>query len=225
MVAVTLSMVAIPSLGTLAARLVPPNPEIDLYGLRNLAPPEAGLVPVIIAGYGRVGALVGDLLTRHQIPFVAIDGDARLVAGEREAGKRIYWGNASDPEFLRRCGIAQARGLVVTMDHPASVEQVVAAGRRERADLVIVARARDAIHARQLYEMGATDAVPETIEASLQLSESLLVDIGVPMGHVIASIHEKRDEFRAVLQEGGGDARPRRGVRASSRAPAALKSD
>ncbi|MBX9740639.1 MAG: cation:proton antiporter [Beijerinckiaceae bacterium] len=225
MVATTLSMIAIPALGTLAARLVPPNVEIDLYGLRNLAPPEAGLVPVIIAGYGRVGALVGDLLTRHQIPFVAIDGDARLVAHEREAGKRIYWGNASDPDFLRRCGIAQARGLVVTMDNPAAVEQVVSAGRYERADLVIVARARDAIHARHLYEMGATDAIPETIEASLQLSESLLVDIGVPMGHVIASIHEKRDEFRAILQEGNDAARPRRGVKAPTRAKAAAKSD
>ncbi len=65
---------------------------------------------------------------------------------------------------------------------------------------MIVARARDAEHARHLYELGVTDAVPETIEASLQLSEAALVGLGVPTGPVIASIHEKRDEFREMLQ-------------------------
>jgi CPA2 family monovalent cation:H+ antiporter-2 len=67
----------------------------------------------------------------------------------------------------------------------------------------MVARARDARHARRLYELGATDAVPETIEASLQLSEAVLVDLGVPMGFVIASIHEKRDEIRKSLNLSG----------------------
>jgi len=73
------------------------------------------------------------------------------------------------------------------------------AARQARPDLVIVARARDARQAGRLYELGATEAVPETVEASLQLSEALLVDIGVPMGLVIASVHEKRDEIRKSL--------------------------
>ena len=76
---------------------------------------------------------------------------------------------------------------------------MVSVARRLRPDLVIVARARDARHAKRLYEMGATDAVPETVEASLQLSETVLVEIGVPMGLVIASIHERRDEYRQDL--------------------------
>jgi CPA2 family monovalent cation:H+ antiporter-2 len=70
-----------------------------------------------------------------------------------------------------------------------------------RPDILIVARARDADHARHLYALGATDAVPETIEASLQLSEAALVGLGVAVGPVIASIHEKRDEIRHALQE------------------------
>jgi CPA2 family monovalent cation:H+ antiporter-2 len=175
---------------------------------------------VLIAGFGRVGKLVSELLTAHKIPFVAVDGDARLVAEERKAGAPIYWGNAADPDLLRRCGVARARGLVVTMDAPQAVERVVSAARTERQDLVIVARARDAQHARHLYELGASDAIPETIEASLQLSESLLVDIGVPMGYVIASIHEKRDEFRKVLQVSDADEKPRRAIKASTRAKA-----
>ena len=69
-------------------------------------------------------------------------------------------------------------------------------------DLPIIARARDTGHAAELYKAGVTDAVPETLEASLQLSEAVLVDIGVAMGPVIASIHEKRSELRAeIMQE------------------------
>jgi len=69
-------------------------------------------------------------------------------------------------------------------------------------DLPIIARARDTTHAGKLYRAGVTDAVPETLEASLQLSEAALVGLGVPMGPVIASIHEKRSELRAqIMQE------------------------
>jgi len=82
-------------------------------------------------------------------------------------------------------------------------EEVVSAARKLRPDMTIVARARDAEQASKLYQLGVTDAVPETVEASLQLSEAVLVDIGVPMGFVIASIHEKRDEFRKRLVAAG----------------------
>lgn len=98
-----------------------------------------------------------------------------------------------------RCGLADAPALVVTMDNPEGAEAIVAVARELRPDLTIVARARDARHAQRLYDLGATDAVPETVEASLQLSEAVLVEIGVPMGLVIASIHERRDEFRKSL--------------------------
>jgi CPA2 family monovalent cation:H+ antiporter-2 len=63
-----------------------------------------------------------------------------------------------------------------------------------------VALARDAGHAAHLYRIGASDAVPETIEASLQLSEAVLVDLGVAMGPVIASIHEKRADLQAAIK-------------------------
>ena len=67
----------------------------------------------------------------------------------------------------------------------------------------IIARARDSFHAAELYRAGASTAVPETLESSLQLSEAALVDLGVAMGPVIASIHEKRDEFREHIREEG----------------------
>jgi monovalent cation:H+ antiporter-2, CPA2 family len=82
----------------------------------------------------------------------------------------------------------------------------VAGARAERSDLLIVARARDAGHAAHLYRIGASDAVPETIEASLQLSEAVLVDLGVAMGPVIASIHEKRASLQAAIKAMAPDA-------------------
>ena len=96
------------------------------------------------------------------------------------------------------------------MDQPILAEFLVKKVRAWIPDLTIVARARDPEHAARLYKAGATDAVPETLESSLQLSEAMLVDLGVPMGPVIASIHEKRDEYRrAIMQAGELDIEPR----------------
>ena len=81
--------------------------------------------------------------------------------------------------------------------------------RAVRPDLLIVVRARDARHAAHLYGIGATDAVPETIEASLQLAEAALVEIGVAMGPVIASIHELRAELQAEIKAMAPDAEVR----------------
>jgi len=142
---------------------------------------------------------VADMVGRHDKPWIAIERDPRGVEAARRSGAHVYFGDASRPELLRRCGLEHALALVITMDNPDAAEAVVEAARAIRPDLVIVARARDAYHAGRLYDLGVTDAVPETVEASLQLSESVLVDIGVPMGLVIASIHEKRDEYRKEL--------------------------
>jgi CPA2 family monovalent cation:H+ antiporter-2 len=86
------------------------------------------------------------------------------------------------------------------MSNHAASDQLVAAARAERPDLLIMVRARDARHAAHLYAIGATDAVPETVEASLQLAEAVLVEIGVPMGPVIATIHERRAELQAEIK-------------------------
>ncbi|WP_407528136.1 cation:proton antiporter domain-containing protein [Methylobacterium oryzisoli] len=201
LIVTTVTMVMIPGLAGLARRL---GRRFDrTAGAQQSAAeplPETARGRVIIAGYGRVGRLVGEMLDRHKVPYIALDMDAARVADQRRQGRPVYFGDSANTELLRRCGIATARALVVTLDTPRLVEAVVAAGRAERPDLTIVARARDARHATALYDMGVDDAVPETIEASLQLSEAVLVDVGVPMGLVIASIHERRDEFRALLK-------------------------
>jgi CPA2 family monovalent cation:H+ antiporter-2 len=197
LVASTVSMFMIPILAAIGAR-------VGSAGKSAEAPSEEPPITtdkpaVLVVGYGRVGKLIGGMLDRHDIAWVAADREARNIEAARREGKTVYFGDASRPEFLKRCGLDTAPALVVTMDSPEGNEAVVATARQLRPDLIVVARARDARHAQRLYELGATDAVPETIEASLQLSEALLVDMGVPMGLVIASIHERRDEFRKFL--------------------------
>ena len=206
-VSATLSMFLIPALGALGARIGRGQGAAEAAA-RAATPPEPGGEPrVLLIGYGRVGRLVGEMLDRHQIAWVAIDRDARSVEAARRERSEVYFGDASRPELLLRCGLQTSPGVVLTTDEPEAAEEVAAAVRRLRPDVVLVARARDARHARRLYALGATDAVPETIEASLQLSEAVLVDIGVPMGLVIASIHDKRDEIRKSLSEARAGAR------------------
>jgi CPA2 family monovalent cation:H+ antiporter-2 len=175
-----------------------------------VAPPTDAGQRAIVVGFGRVGRLVAEMLERHGISYIAVDADARAVAQWRRQGKPVYWGDATNAPFLERCGIESVTALVVTIDNPRQIENVVSAAKAIRPDLVIVARCRDANHARELYGVGVTDAVPETIEASLQLSEAALAGLGIPAGPVIASIHERRDEFRYELQHAAG--RPTRAV-------------
>lgn len=218
MVVVTISIFFIPLLGRFGAGLTKPNSKNDdLTRHADLMPvTQVAENRVMIVGFGRIGGLVGEMLKRHQIPFVAVDDVVSIVSTARLNGVEIYWGNAQRRDFLLKCGVAQAKALVVTIENPPATEEIVRLAHELRKDLIIVARARDARHATELYRLGASDAIPETIEASLQLAETVLVDIGVPMGHVIASIHEKRDEFRKMLQPRNEQARARQRARRSS---------
>jgi CPA2 family monovalent cation:H+ antiporter-2 len=209
---VTLSLFLTPLLAALGARLArrttpletaPDPPELS----------ETEVPRVLIVGYGRVGRLVGEMLEAHDQPFLALDSDAGLAARASREGRPVYWGDAADPDLLVRCGIDRAPALVVTLDSPEAAEAVVIAARALRPDLTLVARARDAAHAARLYELGATDAVPETVEASLQLAENTLLDIGKPAGFVIASIHERREQYRELFRKSSTHGREPRAVR------------
>ncbi|HLZ99165.1 MAG TPA: cation:proton antiporter [Steroidobacteraceae bacterium] len=170
------------------------------------AKPTGGHNHAIVVGYGRVGKVVCELLREHDIPCLAADLDAPTVTRDRRTGHDVFYGDAGDPKFLEACGLADAAGVIITIHTQSAIDEVVAHVRSLRPDILIVSRARDAAHASHLYSLGATDAVPETIEASLQLSEAALIGLGRPAGPVIASIHEKRDEIRRTLQQAAGKA-------------------
>lgn len=160
----------------------------------------------IVIGHGRVGKVVCALLLEHGVAYTAAADDALSVSEDREQGHDVYYGDATNPAFLKACGLMEASGVIVTIRAQAAIDAIVREVRLARPDILIVVRARDADHARHLYAIGVSDAVPETIEASLQLSEAALVGLGVPTGPVIASIHEKRDAFRQLLQAAAKEA-------------------
>jgi CPA2 family monovalent cation:H+ antiporter-2 len=178
-----LTMATIPPLSRLGSGLAPRLATKRQVDPSILVPQVSDALPrVIVAGFGRVGQTVAAMLEVHKVPYVAIDRDADRVARQRSQGAPVYFGDVTRLDLLERLHLETARALVITLDDPASADELVAAARREREDLLIITRARDAGHAAHLYRIGASDAVPETIEASLQLSEAVLVDVGVPMG-------------------------------------------
>ena len=199
--ATSVSMGATPLLNYGVRRIVP-----ALVGRQQILDPELTVSPAsqpgsaIIVGYGRVGKVVSEALRRHSVSYIAADCDPQRVVNERRAGHEVFFGDAADPEFLKVCGIEDAAGVIITIDTGHVIDDIVTYVRSIRPKIAIVARARDADHARHLYEVGATEAVPETIEASLQLSQSALAGLGIDTIAANASVTAMRTEFRRALE-------------------------
>jgi len=165
-------------------------------------PAETAGEPVtVLIGFGRVGRMVADMLAVHRQPYIAVEADVDAVEEAKAAGYPVLFGDIARGELVDRLDLVNARALVLTMDDPVLTVRITRRVRALAPELTIVARARDPHHAAELYKAGVTDAVPETLESSLQLSEAVLVDLGVAMGPVIASIHEKRDELRQGIRK------------------------
>jgi CPA2 family monovalent cation:H+ antiporter-2 len=169
-----------------------PAPELDV---------EQG---TIVIGFGRVGRTVADMLRRHNQPYLGVDADIDNVNAARREGHPVLFGDVTRTELVDQLKLGHAKALVLTMDDPVLTVRLTKRVRGWVPNLPIIARARDAAHAAELYKAGATDAVPETLESSLQLSEAVLVDVGIAVGPVIASIHGKRDEMRKEIKEAAG---------------------
>ncbi|HET9638440.1 MAG TPA: cation:proton antiporter [Allosphingosinicella sp.] len=184
-------------LGQVAAR------RVDLHAEDESVVDDGDKSRVVVIGFGRVGRLVAEMLTAHGRRYVAVDSSIDTVAACRKEGIPILYGDVARAEMMDRLNLGHASALVLTMDDPVLSVRVTKKVRAWCPDLTIVARARDPGHAAELYRAGATDAVPETLESSLQLSEAVLVDLGMAMGPVIASIHEKRAELRKEIMELG----------------------
>jgi monovalent cation:proton antiporter-2 (CPA2) family protein len=195
-----LTMVATPAVAQLARRLAlaidareASTDEVDL--------PSGVSGHVVIAGYGRVGQMLGAVLDAQGLPYLGLDTNSVLVGGFREQGAAIFFGDARRPNILRKVHVERASALVVTMDNPVAAERVVAVARRHWSELRIYARARDTIHARRLLGHGATHVIPETVEASLQLSEMVLAGAGVPDDAARHLVEVRRQAEQAALDQ------------------------
>lgn len=204
--AIALTMAATPLLALLARRITKLLQDETVSDPAISARPAESGAHAIVVGYGRVGKVVCRLFKELNVPFIATDFDPHVVSRARREGEPVYFGDAADPEFLQACGLREATGIVITINARESIDAIVEEVRARSGDVLIVSRAKDAVHASHLYAVGASDAVPETIESSLQLSEAALVGLGIPTGRAIAAIHDLRDVFRQTLQKAARDA-------------------
>lgn len=192
---VALSIFLAPLVATLGARIA--RRAAERLATRDQDEPESAEGHVIIAGYGRVGQAIGEILQHQEIAHVALDSQAEAVGELRKRGWPVYFGDASRKEVLLRVGADRAAAIVVTMNAPDAVERVVRVVRETWPNIPVFARARDPHQARRFHEAGAAYATPETIEATLQLGEALLNTLGFPDEVARRAIDERREAERA----------------------------
>jgi len=196
--------------GRFAARRIDRTGEAEL----GEALQKGGPGKVVIVGFGRIGRIVADMLAAHDRSYVAVDSDTDAVRHGRSAGYPVLFGDVSRGTLVGRLKVGMPSAVILTMDDPVLVSRLTKRLRSAFPEIPIIARARDTAQAAALYKAGASQAVPEAVEASLQIAEAALIDLGVAMGPVIASIHEKRDELRAKIRaEADLDEAPRFGSR------------
>jgi len=185
-----LSMAATPMLAAVGRRVAA---SMTGHAAETPEEPEEGLAGhVIIAGFGRVGEMLGRILDEEGARWIALDLDTAAVARHRQQGRPVFYADASRAEVLRRAGAAGARALVLTMDSPAAVQRALAKARQGWPGLAVIARARDPAHAARLVELGATQAVPETVEAALALASGTLAALGVPDEVAVEAVARER---------------------------------
>ncbi|MEM7692829.1 MAG: cation:proton antiporter [Pseudomonadota bacterium] len=159
---------------------------------------------VVIAGFGRIGRAIGDLLDERKVPYVALDLDPHDVSRWRQRGKNVHYGDVRRADVLRDANAAGALAIVLTMDKPAANAAVLEVLRREGIEVPVVVRARDVQNAKELFGLGAQEVVMEAFEASLQMGEETLVAIGYPREAAHSVVAEVRLDGMRGLAEAAG---------------------
>jgi CPA2 family monovalent cation:H+ antiporter-2 len=171
----------------------------DLVSAVGLEPVQGH---VIIAGFGRVGQLLAQILTDQGVRYIALESDARLVGNARSQGMSVYFGDAARTELLIKLHADRAAAIVLTMDHAASTMHAVKAIRREFPAVPLFVRSRDEKHALALKKAGATLIFLETLESGLQLSALVLQTLGVTEAAAARVVQSERDRRIALLEDG-----------------------
>jgi K+:H+ antiporter len=189
---IVLSMMLTPLVGILARRL---GAYLEHDGqLRHAANPAKHYVDhVIISGYGRVGQLIARMLESEHVPYIAFDTNSETVRAHQKAPGRVFFGDAGRAELLERAGARRARAFLITVNSAGAAERVTRAILKMRPDALVLARARDADHAKRLTGLGVAAAIPETVETSLMLGSRVLSAVGLPEEAIIRRVELARE--------------------------------
>lgn len=166
---------------------------------------------VLLVGFGRVGQHIARLLDEAGYRWRAVDLDPVRVENARAGGAPVAHGDGSRMDVLRAAGVGDVRAVAFTLDAPAAVVNAVETLRKERSELPILVRARDDAHLQQLQRAGATEVIPETLEAGLMVGSHVLLLLGEPAETVadrVRAVRHGRYELLRALFRGAADANP-----------------
>lgn len=193
---VLFSMLITPALSFWAKQL------ITTRAMREVKSPEIPeMIPIVLAGYGRVGHRIGEILSIAGKPFVALDSDDDIVEKAREKGLPVFYGDVRKPEVLKAAGASHARVIIVTLNDIEAAEHVVTSLRQSYPDISIYARGHSLKNSCQLRKLGATGVVSENIEASLELARMVLNDVGLEQKQLGNIINNFRNGYHAQINE------------------------
>ncbi|MFP5440829.1 MAG: cation:proton antiporter [Gammaproteobacteria bacterium] len=187
----------------LAAMIVPSTPRESQEGVPGASTENVGKLDghVIICGYGRMGQSIGNFLEEEKLPYVALDLDSERVRQAHLAGEPVFYGDAGDGSVLDAVGIARARLVVISHNDIAAARRILAYVRSQRPDVPVMVRTADQTHVEELQQAGATEVVPETLEASLMVASTTLLLLGVPLSRVVRKMREQRSSRYRLLRE------------------------
>jgi monovalent cation:H+ antiporter-2, CPA2 family len=155
---------------------------------------------VLICGFGRVGQNLARVLEQQGFEFVALDMDPKRVQAARQAGDPVIFGDGAQPEILEAVGLERCSVLVLTFADTDASLRILKAVRELRPDLPVLVRTQDDARLDQLMRAGATEVVPETLEASLMLVSHVLLLLGSPVSRVVKTIGDIRNTRYATLR-------------------------
>lgn len=195
---VAISMAISPLLFALSERLVIPRLMSRLRPVRD-EPIDAAPAPVVIAGFGRMGQIVGRCLRMRKITFNALDNDPDNIETLRRYGTKVFFGDPTRIELLRAVGAADAKILVVTLSDPAQNLALVERVKENFPNLKIYARARNRRHALLLMNQEVEAVVRETFFSGLRLVELALQGVGLDAEEARRTVHAFRERDEALL--------------------------
>ncbi len=155
---------------------------------------------VVICGFGRIGQNLAGFLVEEGFEYVALDVDPLLIREAHDAGEDVFYGDSTHSEILEVAGVKRARALVITVDEDHISARITRAARALNEDIAIVVRTRNDAHREELKAAGATDVVPEALEASMMLASRLLQRLDVPMEEVMMLVEQARQNQYARLR-------------------------
>lgn len=156
---------------------------------------------VIICGFGRIGQNLARVAEQEHRQYFALDYNISLLGDARKAGYNVYFGDSTHPEILLAAGIERAAVLIICHDDIGTAEKTLAQVRKLNPDLPVLVRTQDETYYERLQRAGATEVVPETLEASLIMASQLLSLMGTPMSRIVRRVQEMRNDNYNALRE------------------------